>query len=497
VQNFNGFYLQLAPDGKIYFTEPINSFTTTLLGTINCPNTSDPTVFSGVFSYENNPAFPNGFFSLPNFPSWIFYNSYEAQIQFGPDTVYICPGDTLLLNAGEGTSWSWGGDAVSNTSQFFTVTSPGIFSATVTSSCGLGSDQVVVLPCVPNWQISISNDTSVCFGDNVSPALLSNTGGIAPFTYEWSFNGNLVSTVQQFTFSPTQSGTACLTVTDANGDTLSECLNITVNPPVNPQFSLLDTVLCWPKSFKLINETNQNTFTTQTWLVNNVAYSNQETFIFNPIQPGTYSIKLLLTNSLGCEYDTLISNTLLSLSSPDADFSVSPTEVEVDNPLVSFTDQSSGQISSWNWMFFVSPSVEISTAQNPQFLFPNNTEGNYKVQLVVSNSNGCSDSLIRTVIVFENYTLFVPNSFSPDGNEYNNLFEVSGYGINPQTFLLQIYNRWGELIFVSKDPEKGWDGSYGNTLEMAPIGTYTYNLNYKIKTQDQPKSISGHVNLIR
>jgi gliding motility-associated-like protein len=146
VQNFNGLYLQLASDGKIYFTEQSFGFTT-LLGTINCPNTSDPTVFSGVLSFPNDGILSIGFYTLPNFPSWIFYNNYDAQIQFGPDTVYLCPGDTLLLNAGEGTSWSWGGDAASNTTQFYTVTTPGIFSATVSGPCGLGSDQIVVLPC--------------------------------------------------------------------------------------------------------------------------------------------------------------------------------------------------------------------------------------------------------------------------------------------------------------------------------------------------------------
>jgi gliding motility-associated-like protein len=146
VQNFNGLYMQLASDGKIYFTEQSLGFTT-LLGTINCPNTSDPTVFSGVLSFPNDSILSIGFYTLPNFPSWIFYNNYDAQIQFGPDTVYLCPGDTLLLNAGDGISWEWGGDASTNTSQFYIVTNPGIFSATVTSVCGLGSDQVVVLPC--------------------------------------------------------------------------------------------------------------------------------------------------------------------------------------------------------------------------------------------------------------------------------------------------------------------------------------------------------------
>jgi gliding motility-associated-like protein len=172
VQNFNGLYLQLASDGKIYFTEQSFGFTT-LLGTINCPNTSDPTVSSGVLSFPNDSLLSIGFYTLPNFPSWIFYNSYEAQIQFGPDTVYLCQGDTLLLNAGEGTSWSWGGDASTNTSQFYTVTSPGIFSATVTSTCGLGSDQIVVLPCT-NEDPADSNTVDFEFPNVFTP----NSDGI-------------------------------------------------------------------------------------------------------------------------------------------------------------------------------------------------------------------------------------------------------------------------------------------------------------------------------
>jgi gliding motility-associated-like protein len=149
--DFNGFYLQLASDGKIYYTDldidVIVGGLNTLIGSINCPNTSSPSITTGIFSYPSNSQTTFPFFSLPNFPSWIFYNNSDVQIQFGPDTVYLCQGDTLLLNAGEGTSWSWGGDASTNTSQFYTVTSPGIFSATVSGPCGMGSDQIIVLPC--------------------------------------------------------------------------------------------------------------------------------------------------------------------------------------------------------------------------------------------------------------------------------------------------------------------------------------------------------------
>jgi gliding motility-associated-like protein len=179
-QNFDGNYMQLAPDGKIYYTYLTFDLATgsiaTGIGSINCPNTSAPTVSLSVFSYPSDFVTSFGFFALPNFPAWIFYNSYEAQIQFGPDTVYLCAGETLLLNAGEGTSWSWGGAAASNTGQFFTVTGPGIYSATVNGACGSGSDQIVVLPCANGEPVDSSNVAFV-FPNVISP----NDDGINDF----------------------------------------------------------------------------------------------------------------------------------------------------------------------------------------------------------------------------------------------------------------------------------------------------------------------------
>jgi gliding motility-associated-like protein len=194
-QNFDGYYMQLAPDGKIYFTEQnidfISGEISTQLGTINCPNTGTPTVSSGIFSYPSDGQNSFGFFSLPNFPSWIFYNSYEAQIQFGPDTLYLCLGDTLQLNAGEGTSWSWGGDAATNTGQFYTVTSPGIYSATVNGPCGSGSDQIVVLPCEtssPCDDFNLGDGITACLNDTIQ--LSADLSGFQNITnLEWTGSG--------------------------------------------------------------------------------------------------------------------------------------------------------------------------------------------------------------------------------------------------------------------------------------------------------------------
>jgi len=196
--NLQANYMQLAPDGKIYFIQ-FSNFLSTSLGTIDCPNSLVPSVSFNVFNYP--PSADSAFFSLPNFPSWIFYNSYEDYIEFGPDTVFLCQGDSIVLDAGPGTSWSWGGDCFSgpqstwpsNSTRVFTVTQPGIYSATVTGFCPSpgASDQIIVLPCPSSntCAIYLTQDTlQVCFEDTAQ--LQINNSLLQPTTQIKWLGGN-------------------------------------------------------------------------------------------------------------------------------------------------------------------------------------------------------------------------------------------------------------------------------------------------------------------
>ncbi len=178
------FYMQMAPDMNIYFTWLNSSFQTSI-GAINCANSDSPAVTSEVFSYSGGEG--ELFFSLPNFPSWIFYNPYVDFIEFGPDTVYLCEGDSIILDAGVGEYWEWGGDCYSgpestwpdNSTRYFTVTQPGTYVACVDGPCssgvGLGnclsSDQITVLPCIVDESacdlLSLPDTLEVCAGDTV------------------------------------------------------------------------------------------------------------------------------------------------------------------------------------------------------------------------------------------------------------------------------------------------------------------------------------------
>jgi gliding motility-associated-like protein len=98
----------------------------------------------------------------------------------------------------------------------------------------------------------------------------------------------------------------------------------------------------------------------------------------------------------------------------------------------------------------------------------------------------------------EEIIYYIPNSFTPDGDEFNNIFTpIFTSGIDIHTFEMSIFNRWGEMVFETKDPLVGWDGSYGNQGLDVQSGVYTYKISFKTPQFDDRREILGHVNVVR
>jgi gliding motility-associated-like protein len=120
-----------------------------------------------------------------------------------------------------------------------------------------------------------------------------------------------------------------------------------------------------------------------------------------------------------------------------------------------------------------------------------------------STIGGCtgSDTVLVTVIEDcsdeDEVILYVPNTFTPDNDQYNQSFHVVFYsGFDPYSFDLTIYNRWGELIWESHDVNVGWDGTYNNGMKV-PDGIYTWKLKYKRIQNDLKETVVGNVNVLR
>ena len=105
---------------------------------------------------------------------------------------------------------------------------------------------------------------------------------------------------------------------------------------------------------------------------------------------------------------------------------------------------------------------------------------------------GCKDSTTRFINIEEEYYIYVPNTFTPDGNRVNNEFQVTSVGI--QELSIAIFNRWGEIVYSSDDINFRWNGTYKDLL--AKEGTYTYTIKY-VSNSNRHDTIIGHVNLLR
>ena len=113
------------------------------------------------------------------------------------------------------------------------------------------------------------------------------------------------------------------------------------------------------------------------------------------------------------------------------------------------------------------------TSQSNNEILYNEFYNVYRV-VAVRNLNDQTISISNTVSVEKPYALYAPNAFSPDSDGINDFFKISGQGI--LDFQIEIYNRWGQMVYKSDDLSKGWNGTFKG--ENLPTGSYIY----KIKT---------------
>ena len=124
------------------------------------------------------------------------------------------------------------------------------------------------------------------------------------------------------------------------------------------------------------------------------------------------------------------------------------------------------------------------------------TENNYLAQVYVENQYGCTDSIQVMIQIKGDEIYYVPNSFTPDGDEHNNTFQpIFTSGFDPMRFEMVIYNRWGQELIKYYDSSESWDGTYNGS--MCSEGVYVWKITYVVPETNESKTISGHINLIR
>jgi gliding motility-associated-like protein len=205
---------------------------------------------------------------------------------------------------------------------------------------------------------------------------------------------------------------------------------------------------------------------------------------------GVFTVKLKLISPIGCEVTKTWPNLIKIFESPTAGFTFDPKEPNSFNNTVRFTDQSLNA-SSHLWTF---DTIGVSLLQSPTFTFQDT--GLYKVEQVVFNASGCTDTATVYIPIYPFINFFMPNAFTPNNDGLNDVFIPVGsfFGIGFYNF--SIWNRWGERIFFTEDYATGWNGQKNNTGENAPPGVYAYTIDY-IDGRGESKKLKGQCTLIR
>lgn len=355
----------------------------------------------------------------------------------------------------------------------------------VTDDCGnqiMVTQLITILATYP--PIDAGPNQLVCSGGNVTLTAVNPTG--APIVWSPAPVANGVP------FSPTTTG--IYTVTADNLGCISTD-NVTVAVDAAPTVNFNGNILsgCEPLTVTFSNTSiSPSGFSNCVWNIEGAAPivgCGNITYTFQ--NAGTYDVTLTTTSTGGCTASTTYSDYIYVEAAPDASFIPSSTNLSNLSTSVLFSNTSSGA-SSYLWNF---GDGSTSSIVSPSHSFPAVQQGNYSVQLIAYSPLMCSDTASVTIKVEEDLIYYVPNSFTPDGDDYNEFFKpVFTSGFDPFDFNLFIYNRWGEIIWESHNAEVGWDGTYGGNLVQT--GTYTWTIEFKKSKNDERVYINGHVTVI-
>ena len=406
---------------------------------------------------------------------------------------------TATIQVSDGTSpytYDWTGST--STSASATDLSAGTTTVTVTDDNGCTETVDITIDEPDALQITaMMKDTIICEGDDVTLEV-QGSGGSSAYDFTWTNNGTNVGSGNSIVTTPTSDNAEyCVTFSEQCGSPETDsCVTVRFPDPVNPSINPSTTGGCFPVEVTFDNTTNTNEsidYTVFDFNDGTVDTVGGLDAVVHEFGKGMHDVTMQLTSDRGCTYKTTFTDLVEGFDYPKAEFYVNPNPATVFEPTVDAFSQSGNDIISYQWIADgAEPSM--STAKDPTFTYPEEVE-NHDLFLVVENSNGCKDTLKRVVRVQNDVILYAPNTFTPDGDAFNETWRVHIEGIDVYDFELEIYNRWGELIFESHDPDGAWDGTYGGNL--VKDGTYIWKIRAVDQENDNKYEFKGFVNVLR
>ena len=335
----------------------------------------------------------------------------------------------------------------------------------------------------------------VCFDENlITFQNQSSNGGMAEATWDFGPNGSITSfngwNPPPINFSTWGDQIVSLTVTEQGcEETYTDTVRIYRRPETD--VSVQNQIGCAPFTVEFWDSTITDGQLIYNWDFGDGVLSNDSAPVYTYTDPGTYDLTLTVYFIEGC-VDTITvyyDDFITVYPSPTSSFIADPTSATIYTSNIEITD------------IGADPSDDIISSMGDGSLYYNlrsfnhaySDTGWFEVEHVVINTFDCPDTSTAMIRINPETLIFVPNAFTPDGDGTNEIFKPTAVGI--KSYELRIFNRWGEEIFFTDDPDIGWDGTNPNG-SIAPFGTYTWKV-FSKGQNDKLINRSGILNLIR
>ena len=377
------------------------------------------------------------------------------------------------------------------TTQTATGLSQGQYDCIITNS--LGCNEVVQVTITENSEVEIINLTLTDATCEDSNAIINYNvvGGISPYSYQLN-NQQSTNSIDSL-----PGGSYIIEVEDALGCIATSMVNLNSPTPITPLISPDKLIECTPGLFTFTNTSTplSNVDTTIIdWGDNSI-----DTLVNTSIIQHTYATSgiwyytVSTISDYGCVYTDSLQDWVETQEPPSANFTIQPSVTTIFENTISVDEWSSGSIVQFSWSApDAAPSFSFS--EDETFIFPE-IPGDYPITLIVTDDLGCKDTLTKFLVMEDGVLFFMPNTFTPNGDEYNNTLGWSVLGVDESQFELQIYNRWGEMVFQTFDSRSSWDGAYGG--KIVQDGAYVWVVYLTNKLNAKRVKLKGIINIIK
>lgn len=438
--------------------------------------------------------------------------AYDCEEVFQPESLFgvadqnttICYGDSAQLWASAigGTSpysfqWLPPNDTLSGVGPFVVsplTTTDYCFAVSDANGCVGANMACATYTVTPPLAIDVLDSLGICVGDSINISSTPSGGNGSAYLYDWYYNNSdstSIASTQNLTDYPGTIGWYYITLNDGCSLEVMDSIRVDFEPYPSAMIWSEDSLVCFPDT-AVIN-VSSDIGVLFDWDFDSDGTIDQSgsdtTAIVVYSAPGDYDVTITIQSGFGCSTSVVDTSTVTVAPPPTAEFEVDQSYISLIDPTVNVTDLSNNVV-SWGWDF-QTDNVTDATTETATYTY--GAVGEYLITLTVADTNGCIDTTSRLIEVREDFSLYVPNTFTPDDDGKNDMFYVVASGVDQYRIELWIFDRWGQLVFFNRGVE-GWDGTYkGNPCQQ---DTYVW----MVKAPDDKgilRTFRGHVNLLR